>query len=222
RLDYQALRAVLVRHGQERSRVLREARAAVAGPRVQEEATYAIVHAHRARNIVHVAAYLVAEVRDLVDEGNLRRQKRVRGVLGQLRRLKRRDDHRSFYQVERAEEVAHDGDGRLVAAADDDAVRAHEVVNGRALAQELRVRDYAEVKLLLVLAYEPAQTLARADGDCGFGDDDLVAVHVAGDVARGLLDEAKVCRAVFLRRRAHGEEDDEALLDSRAYVRSEV
>jgi hypothetical protein len=111
---------------------------------------------------VHVAADAVAEVRDLVDEGNLGREEGVGGVLRQLRRFERGDDDGRLDEVERAVEVAHDGDGRLVAAADDDAVGAHEVVDGRALAQKLGVRDDAEVELLLLLADESAQPLARA------------------------------------------------------------
>ena len=72
-----------------------------------------------------------------------------------------------------------------------------------------------------MLAYQPAQALARADGHRGFRHQNLIAVHVAGHVERRLLDEGEVGRAVILRRRADGEEYDERLLDRRAHVRRE-
>ena len=45
------------------------------------------------------------------------------------------------------------------------------------------------------------------------GDDDLVAVHGAADGAGGLEDVLEVGRAVFVRRGAHGDEDDVGGLD---------
>src|SRR5205085_3543051 len=105
-----ALSAILPLLLLERRRVLWKATAAVAGAWVQEVAADAVVHAHRARHVVNVAADTVAEVRDLVDEGNLGREEGVRRVLRKLRRLKRGDDDGRLYQVERAVEVAHDGD----------------------------------------------------------------------------------------------------------------
>src|ERR1051325_18837 len=155
---------------------------------MQEFTTDAPVHAYAARHIMHITADLVAEQRHLVDKGNLGRQKSVGRVLDQLGGFERGDDERRLDQKERAIEVAHDGYGLFVAAADDDAVWPHEIIYRRALTQEFRVRDDAEIYLsFLMLAYQPTQALACPDGDCGFRDNHLVAVHVFGHGARHLM-----------------------------------
>src|SRR4029077_17444126 len=69
----------------ERVHVLGEARAPVADPGLQELRPDALVQAHPARDLDHVRAGLLADVGDLVDERDLRRQERVRGELDHLR-----------------------------------------------------------------------------------------------------------------------------------------
>ena len=51
--------------------------------------------------------------------------------------------------------------GLFVAAADDDAVGTHEIVDRRALAQKLRVRDDAEVGLRFLMLANQAGADAR-------------------------------------------------------------
>ncbi len=77
--------ARFLRRAHQRQRVLGEARAAVTGARVQKLAADAPVEPDAARDIVHVRAHLLAEIGDLVDEGDLGREERVGRVLDQLR-----------------------------------------------------------------------------------------------------------------------------------------
>ena len=61
-----------------------KAGAAIARAGVQELRADAVVEADAARDVLHVGADLLAEVGDLVDEGDLRREKGVGGVFDQL------------------------------------------------------------------------------------------------------------------------------------------
>src|SRR5690242_5204436 len=103
----------------------------------------AFVHADRARNVVDVAANLIAQVRDLVDERNLRREKGVGGVLRELSSFERSYDKRRFDQVEGTIEVLHDRDRLFIAAANHDAIRAHEIVDCSTFPKKLRIRNHA-------------------------------------------------------------------------------
>ena len=106
----------------------------------------------------------------------------------------------------------HQLDCALVAfgGADDDAVGLHEVFDGGAFFEELGVRDHAEGDALApfcqLVGYGGPYLVAGADGDGGFVDDEFVAGHAAGDVARGREHVFQVCRAVFIGRRADGNE----------------
>ena len=84
RLDDAQRRAVVLRGLDQRQRVLGEARAAVAGAGVQEFRADAVVEADAARDVLDVGADLLAQVGDLVDEGDLGREEGVGGVLDQL------------------------------------------------------------------------------------------------------------------------------------------
>ena len=132
-------RVVVARGFHERQRVLREARAAIARAGVQEFAADAVVEADALGDFLHIGANCFAEIGDLVDEGDLHRQKAVAGVLDQLRRAALGEHDWRFVEKERAIELAHHFARAFVIGADDDAIRALEVADGRALAQEFRV-----------------------------------------------------------------------------------
>src|SRR3546814_2569562 len=87
-----------------RQGVLREAGAAVARSGVQELAADAPVEADAAGDVVHVGADLLAEIGDLVDNGDLGGEEGVAGVLGQLGGLQAGEENRRFDQVERRSE----------------------------------------------------------------------------------------------------------------------
>jgi hypothetical protein len=55
-----------------------------------------LVHPDGACNVMHVATDLLAQVRDFVDEGNLRRKEGIGGVLRQLGSFERSNYKRRF------------------------------------------------------------------------------------------------------------------------------
>ena len=122
---------------QQRPRVLGEAAAAPARAGAEEVLADALVVAEAEHDVVDVGADALADRRHGVDERQLGRQEGVGGVLDRLRRRRVGDDDRGRHaEVQRR----HLDRRRLVGAADDDAVGLQEVLHGRALAQELRVR----------------------------------------------------------------------------------
>ena len=164
----------------ERVDVLGEAGAAEADARLQELGADAVVQAHPLGHLDHVRARLLADVGDLVDEGDLRGQE---GVGGELDHLGRRDvgaDEvaRRLAAELGAQERAVELDDRIprpvVVVADDDPVGAHEVADGRALLEELGARHVAEPGLA-ALAEDALDALPRA-GRHGALHDERVAV----------------------------------------------
>ena len=112
---------------------------------MQELAADAVVQADAARHLLHVGADLLAEVGDLVDEGDLHGQKGVGGVFDQFGGAPVGEQDRRLVEIERAVELGHHRPGALVVEADDHAVRPLEVLDRRAFAQELRVGDHRDV-----------------------------------------------------------------------------
>jgi hypothetical protein len=137
---------------------------------LQELAADAVVQAHALRDLDDVGAGLLADVRDLVDEGDLRREERVRGELHHLGARDVRADELAVLVAavgggeERAVQLGDGVAGPVARVPDDDAVGPEEVVDRRALLQELGARDVAEAVLPL-LGEDPPDGRARADRD---------------------------------------------------------
>ena len=144
RLDDAQRRAVVLAGLDQRQRVLGKARAAVAGSGVKELAADALVEADAARHVLHVGADLLAQIGDLVDEGDLRRQKGVGGVFDQFRGAPVGEMHRRLVEVQRPVEFRHHLARALVFRADHHAVGALEILDRRAFAQEFRIGDDGE------------------------------------------------------------------------------
>ena len=125
--------------------VFGETRPPVAGPRVKELGSDAMVEPHGFGHHLHVRSHPLAEIRHLVDKGHLGSKERVGGVLDHLGGGDVREDERGLDQVQGTVQVAHDRLGLRAVRADDHAVGAHEVFDGRAFAEEFRVRDDVEV-----------------------------------------------------------------------------
>ena len=155
---------------EQRGGVLREARPAVARTGVQELRTDARVVAHADRDLRHVGVDHLAQVRDRVDERDLRREERVRRVLDHLGGRRIGDEHRRFDRcVQRAD--VHRALG--VVAPDDDAIRVEEVVDRVTLAQELRVRrDGHAVGRCARFREHPLHEARRTDGNRRLVDHD--------------------------------------------------
>jgi hypothetical protein len=90
---------------------------------------------------------------------------------------------------------------------DHDAIRLHEIFDGRALLQELRIADDAE-RLRGFRGDRRLHLSRRPDRHGALVDHHGVLVHRAADVARHLEDVLKVGGTVFALRRPDGDEDD--------------
>src|SRR3546814_15830059 len=67
----------------------------------------AIVEADAARDVLHFGAYLLAEIRDFVDEGDLHREKGVGGIFDEFGGPAGGEEQRRAVEVERTIERRH-------------------------------------------------------------------------------------------------------------------
>ena len=95
-------------------------------PGLQELRADAVVEAHARGDLDHVRAGLLADVGDLVDEGDLRGQERVGGELDHLGALDVRAHER---RLERRVELDHRVAGPVAVVADHDPVGMQEVLD---------------------------------------------------------------------------------------------
>src|SRR5262249_15300221 len=94
----------------------------------------------------------------------------------------------------------------VVVSADDDAVRLHEVTQGGALTQELRVGDDVDREVGVEGLDDLGDDVAGADGHRRLVDYHQGSVEVLGDGAGCPLHVAQVRLAVLALRRGHGDE----------------
>ena len=189
---------------------------------MQELGADAVVEADAARHLLHVAADLLAQVGDLVDEGDLHRQEGVGRVFGQLGIFQRGDEDRRLAQVERTVETAQRGFRPLVLGADNHPVGTHEVLDGRAFAQEFRVGGDGEVDARPLFADDLGDLAAGADDHGGLDHDHRARPHRLGDLARGGIDIGEIRFAVTAARgRADRDEDHVGPGDSRIEIGGE-
>ena len=112
---------------------------------MQELRADAIVEPDAARDILNIGADLLAEIGDLVDEGDLRRQKGIGGIFGQFGRPPAGEEDRRLVEIERPIDLVHHVARARILGADDDAVGALEIADRRAFAQEFRIGDDGEI-----------------------------------------------------------------------------
>ena len=111
-----------------------------------------LIEAHPARDLEHVRAGLLADVGDLVDERDLRRQERVGGELDHLGAGDVGAHERS---VERLVELDDGIAGPVALVTDHDAVGVQEVLERRALLEELGAGHVREARLAVLLERAP-------------------------------------------------------------------
>jgi hypothetical protein len=90
---------------------------------VQELAADAVVEAHTARHVVHVGAGALAQIGDLVDEGDLGGEEGIGRVFDQLGGAAADIKQRRSVQIKRPVDFSHHRARRFIVAADDNAVR---------------------------------------------------------------------------------------------------
>ncbi len=222
--------AVLARGADQRLHVLREARAAVADPGVQEVIADPRIGTDAAPHRLDVRADAIREVRHLVHERDAGREHRVRRVLRELRRTHVHVDGALVVAVERRVQLLHllggQRAGFVGVDADDDAVRPHEVLDRRPFLEELGIRHDREAMRDAAcetargqrLVDHAAHALRGADRHRRLVDDHLVARHVAADVARRFEHVLQIGGAVLVGRRADRDELDLAVRDARFHI----
>ena len=163
---------------------------------MQEFSADAVVEPDAAGDLLHVCADFFREIGDLVDEGDLGGEKRVSRVFDQLGGAPVGEQDRRAVEIKRPIQFAHYIARARVLAADDDAVRMLEVLDGGALAQELRVGHHRAIGLGPCFADDALDLVAGAHRHCRLGDHHGEAVERRGDLARGVIDEREVGMAV--------------------------
>ena len=182
---------------------------------MQELAADAVVQAHAARHVIHVGAGALAQIGDLVDEGDLGGEEGVGRVFDQLRGAAADIKHRRGVQIKRPVDFGHHGARRFIVAADDDAVRVLEIVDRRAFAQEFRVGDDVHVGFRPHVAQDALDLVAGADRHGRFGHHHRRGRQKRRDLAHGAIDVAQIGVTIAAaRRRADRDEDRVGLVDA--------
>ena len=190
---------------------------------MQEFGADAVVQANAARDLLHVGADLFGEVRDLVDEGDLGREERVRGVFDHLGGAAFREHQRRLVQRQRAIDVAHHLAAALVGGADHDAIGELEVADRRALAQELGIGGDDDVGLGIGLADDALDLVAGADRNGRLRHHDGEAGQRLRDLFRGGVDVGQIGVAIAAaRRRADRDEHGIGIRDRLRQVGGEA
>ena len=214
RVDEVEVVAAVSREELEERDVLREARAAVADARAQEVRPEPVVEPDGLRDRLDVRADELADVGNLVDEADARREERVRR---ELHHLRRGDVHVHDRRVERRMQLFDASAVLRIERADHDPVGMQEVVQRGALREELRVRHVADV-CKAARVERRAHFLAGADGNGALHDER----RVAADMCQ-LVDHrphgGEICVAAVCRRRADGDVEELCAVDRVAHAR---
>src|SRR5712671_854362 len=106
-----------------------------------------MVKSKPAGDLLHVCPDFLAQIGDLINESDFRRQECVSSVLNELRSPSRGEEKGSLIEVERAVELFHQFSRSIIAHPNYDPVRVLEVSNSRALAEELWVGNDCHIRL---------------------------------------------------------------------------
>ena len=112
---------------------------------MQEIAADAVVETHAARHLLHVGADLLAQIGDLVDEGDLGGKEGVGRVFDQLGGAPADIDDRRRVEIKRPVDFRDHGARPRIVGADHDAVGMLEILDRGAFAQEFRIGDDLDI-----------------------------------------------------------------------------
>jgi hypothetical protein len=199
--------ALVVRRLQQGLHVLGKAAAPIPDAGKEERGTNPPIRANRLSHLIHVRADQLAHVRNLVHERDAGRQDGVRRVLAQLGAGRIHHHDWRAGSRERRVQLPHHTRRSLIVAADDDAVRLHEVFDRRTLLQELRIAHDAEGMRGLA-GDGRVDAFGRPDRDRALVHDDGVFVDRASDGPRDGEDVLEIRRSVLALRCTHGDEHD--------------
>ena len=197
----------LASHLDQRLDILGEARPSVPGAREQKRLSDAGIASDPLPHEIDICAQLVAQIGDLVHEGDPRSEHPVRRVLSHLGRGDVHQQDRLPGADKGSVELGHHSPcvGRL--DAQDHAVGSHEVFDRCSFFQELRVA--ADMKRKLGFARDSLGDPGRAaDRDGRFSDDHSLPRHVPADECRHFEDVLQICGSIFARRCANRDDHD--------------
>ena len=124
-------------------------------------------------HVLDVGAERIGEIGQFVHERDARREHRVGRVLGQLGRADVHHQQALAVALKRRVDGAQQRDRTLVVGADDDAVRSHEVLDGGAFLQKLRIGDDSERQSSFPRAASSAAIVSRTRSAVPTGTVDL-------------------------------------------------
>ena len=167
---------------------------------------------------------MLAEICDLIDEGNLASQHRVRRVFHHLGAAHIAEENRIALTHKRVVELAHHCRRVLAFDAADNAIGFHKITDRIAFFKELRIVSDVEGQRCL-RTNEIAHCVTRTNRHSALYDNSLGSgrrtnrVDRIRDVACHLQDILQIRAAIFTTRRAHANEDDLGVAIGRELVR---
>ena len=206
----------------QRLHILGKARAAVTGACIQEVVADPAVRADAAPHLFDVGAEPLGEVGEVVHERDARGEHCVGRVLGQFGRAYAHHHHPLVVALEGRIEIAQELRGALFVAADHDPVGPHEVLDGRAFLEELRVGHDAIGQLGpacgKLFGNRGVNLVRSAHRHGGLVHDHAVLGHVPADGAGGRHHVGQVGGAILAGRRADRDELQLAMRNARLDV----
>ena len=199
---------------------------AVPATGIEEFVADARVRSDPLPNHIDVGSDLVAEIRDVVHEGDSRRQHRIGCIFGHLGRRNIHEIDSEIVDQKGSVQSRQEPLRTLRLRTDDDPVGRHEILDRRSLFQEFGVRRHLEGDLhappIQLLLNDGLHLLRRSYGNGRLGDQNRVFIDVAPERAGHFQHITQVSRSVFVGRRTDGREDDLHLIQTTAQIRGEM
>ena len=174
---------------------------------MQKLRTNAVVEADAARHVLDVGAHLLAQIGNLVDEGNLGGEKGVCRVLDQLGRSPRCIQHRCSIEVKRPVELSHYFFGAAMLGSHHNPVRMLEVADCRTFAKKLGIGHNSKIGSRIDLVDDAFDLVAGANRDRRFGNHNGKTGQRGCDLTGRSVDEVEISVTIATTRgRAHGDE----------------
>src|SRR5512139_243987 len=142
-----------------------KARTAVAWASVKKFGSNPVVKPYPARDFLHVSANFLCKIGDLIDERDLRGEKRVGGVFDQFGRATAGKQDRRTVEIKRLVQLAHYLSGSRIRAADHDPIGMLEILDGGALAEEFGVGHDGAVGIGPSFADDTLDLVTGSDGN---------------------------------------------------------
>ena len=181
--------------------ILWEARPTVANAGVDELRANSGVAADAFADLVDIGPHDFAEIGDVVHEGNFRRQHGIGRILGHLGGGNVHEEHGVTVQRKGFVESGQHFLSAIGFNSANDAIRLHEVIDGRTFLQELGIGGHVERELAsacLERCFERvADFFRRAYRNGGLRDDHEVITHVRADLLSYCQDVLQVRASIF-------------------------